>query len=258
MTAATTTSAAPAIEAPARALHRHAVRATRRRYLRMLAFAGGWFWAGWAALVIGLPVIVDRWGGVADGLTYDAAGGPVRWVAFAVGVLTTASTLTVHVAAGGTRRSVLEGGLRAAVVAGPVFGVLAVALTLAEKSVYADLGRYWQGPSAPLGVDTVTGVVVQVVGESLVVVTYLLVGTAVIAGFRRAGMWRGALLVLPLLVPAALADLATRTGLFGLPLRGGYDSVAVGAVATVVGTVVAAALAAVVAARMLRAVPLRP
>lgn len=253
-----TTTTNPAVQAPARALHRHAVRATRRRYLRALAFAGVGFWAGWAALVLTLPVIVERWGGEADGLVHDAAGGPVRWVALGVGVLTTATTLTLHVAAGGTRRSVVEGGLRAALIAGPVLGVLAAALALAERAVYADLGRYWQGTAAPLGVDTVTGVVVLVVGESLVVVTYLLVGTAVIAGFRRAGMWRGALLVLPLLVPAALADLATRTGLFGLPLRGGYDSVAVGVVATVGGTLLAAALAAVVAARMLHAVPLRP
>ncbi|SKC40785.1 hypothetical protein [Krasilnikoviella flava] len=251
-----TTSTGP--EAPARVRQRAATRAARRRFLRTLLVAGAWFWACWALLVLSLPLIVERWGGEADGLTYDAAGGPVRWVAFAVGVIVTVGTLTVHVAAGGTRRSFVEGGLRAAAITGPVLGALAVALTFAERAVYADLDRYWQGPAAPLGIDSPTGVVVQVVGEALVVVTYLLVGIAVVAGYRRAGAWRGSLLVVPLLVPCALADLATRTGLFGIPLRGGYDDVALGVVGAVGGTLVAAALAAVVASRMLRQVPCRP
>jgi len=243
---------------PARAHHRAATRAARRRFLRALLLAGAWFWAGWALLVLSLPLIVERWGGEADGLTYAAAGGPVRWVAFAVGVVVTASTLTVHVAAGGTRRSFVAGGLRAAALAGPVLAVLGVLLTFAERAVYAGLDRYWQGPAAALGVDTPTGVVVLVVGEALVVITYLLVGMAVVAGYRRLGAGRGTLLVLPLLVPAALVDLATRTGLFGIPVRGGYDDVALGVVGTVGGGLVAAALAAVVATRLLRPVPFRP
>lgn len=258
MTTTTSTQGAALVTASARAHHRAATRAARRRFLRAIFVAGIWFWAAWALLVLSLPLIVERWGGEADGLTYDAAGGPVRWVAFAVGAVVTAGTLTVHVAAGGTRRSFVDGALRAAAVAGPVLGALVVVLTLAERGVYAALDRYWQGPSAPLGVDTPTGVVVQVVGEALVVVTYLLVGVAVVAGYRRLGAWRGTLLVVPLLVPCALADLATRTGVFGIPLRGGYDDVVLGVVGTVGGTLVAAALAAAVARRMLHTVPFRP
>ncbi|MFC7877963.1 hypothetical protein [Isoptericola sp. NPDC057391] len=247
-----------ALATPGRAHHQAATRVARRRFLRALLLAGLWFWAGWALLVLCLPVIVERWGGEADGLTYDAAGGPVRWVAFAVGVVVTAGTLTVHVAAGGTRRSFVDGGLRAAAVAGPVLAVLGVLLTLGERAVYERLGRYWQGPSAALGVDSPTGIVVQVAGEALVVVTYLLVGVAVVAGYRRLGAWRGTLLVLPLLVPAALADVATRTGLFALGLRGGYDDVVLGVVGTVGGALAAAALATAVASRMLHPVPFRP
>ncbi|MEU2199137.1 hypothetical protein [Isoptericola sp. NPDC019482] len=243
---------------PGRVHHRAATRAARRRFLRAMIVAGLWFWLFWSWLVLTLPAIVERWGGEADGLTYDAAGGPVRWVAFAVGVVVTAGTLTVHVAAGGTRRSFVDGGLRAAAVAGPVLAVLGLLLTFAERATYARLDRYWQGPAAALDVDTPTGIVVQVVGETLVVVTYLLVGVAVVAGYRRLGAWRGTLLVLPLLAPAALADVATRTGLFALWLRGGYDDVAVGVVCAVGGALVAAALAAVVATRVLHPVPFRP
>ncbi|MEL7976447.1 hypothetical protein AAG589_11340 [Isoptericola sp. F-RaC21] len=254
-----TTTAAPARRAPARrAPAAAATAAARNRFVRTLTVGGTWFWGCWAALVLALPLAVERWGGEADGLTYDAAGDPARWVPFAIGIVLTAGLLTVHLSAGGTRRSFLGGGARAGALVGVGFGVLVVLLTLAEERLYTSLDRPWQGSATPLGLDTPVGVGVTVVGETFVVVTYLLVGVAVGAGYRRLGAWRGTLLVVPLLVPCALVDLVTRTGIFGIPLRGGYDHVALGAVLTVVGGAAAAALAAAVAHRMLRDVPLRP
>ncbi|MFC8597249.1 hypothetical protein [Isoptericola sp. NPDC057191] len=238
--------------------YRVAVGKVRRRTLRSLVISGAWFWAIWAAFVVAVPLAVDRWGGEMDGLTYDAAGGPVRWVAFAVGTILTAALLDLHVAAGGTRRSFVDGVVRAAAVAGLAFGVLAVVLALAEQRLYAAIDRSWQGTAAPLDVGTPAGAVVTAAGEALVVVTYVLVGVAVVAGYRRGGPWRGTLLVVPLLLPAALADLATQTGVFGLAVRGGYENVPLGAVLAVAGSLAAAALATVVAHRMLSAVPLRP
>lgn len=261
----TTTSTAPADRAPRprtgtryQGPYRAATRVVRRRVTRALLLAGAWFWAFWTALVVGAPLVVGRWGGDLDGLTYDAAGGPGRWVAFAVGIIAAAALLTLHVAAGGTRRALVDGAARAALTGGAVYGVLAVLLSLAEERVYAAVERPWQGPAAPVDPGTPVGAVVVAAGEALVVVTYLLVGVAVLAGYRRYGAWRGTLLIPALLVPAALADLATRTGTLGILVRGLDAGLAVDTVLTVAGGAAAAAVAALVAHRMVRAVPLRP
>ena len=73
-----------------RTLNRTAVRVARRRFLRALLVSGAWFWALWGLLVAGVPLAVERWGGDMEGLSYDAAGGPARWVAFTVGAVVTA------------------------------------------------------------------------------------------------------------------------------------------------------------------------
>jgi hypothetical protein len=238
--------------------HHAATRVVRRRVTRALLIAGAWFWALWTALVIGAPLAVGRWGGELAGLTYDAAGGPARWLAFAVGIVAAAALLTLHVAAGGTRRAFVDGVARAALVGGAVFGVLAVLLSLTEERLYAAVDRPWQGAVAPADPGTPAGALVAAAGEALVVVTYVLVGVGVLAGYRRHGAWRGTLLIVPLLVPAALADLATRTGALGVLIRGaGGDSIALAALG-VVGAAATAALAALIAYRMVRAVPLRP
>ncbi|GAA1729623.1 hypothetical protein GCM10009809_26520 [Isoptericola hypogeus] len=241
-----------------RTAERAAVRKVRRRVTRSLLVSGAWFWAIWAAFVAGVPAAVDRWGGEMPDLTYDLSGAPARWVALAVGAIVAGSMLRLHVAAGGTRRSVVDGVLRAAALVGPAYGVMAVLLTLGEERVFDALDRSWQGGATPLPLDTVAGIVVTVLGETFVVVTYALVGVSAVAAFRTRLIVLGPLLVASLLVPCAIVDLATRTGLFGIPLRGGYDDVALGAVGTVVGGLVAAALATVVAHRLLRSVSLRP
>src|SRR5690606_1897764 len=117
-------------------------------------------WALWGLLVAGVPLAVERWGGDMEGLSYDAAGGPARWVVFTVGAVVTAGWLTLHLAAGGTRRSFVEGAARAAVVAGGVFGVLAVLLAVAEERLYTSLDRTWQGTASAVPLDTPAGFVV--------------------------------------------------------------------------------------------------
>lgn len=232
--------------------HSRAVVAVRRRFLSYLLKTAVWFWACWALLVLTVPVIVDRFGGVADGLSYDAAGSPARWPAFAVGIIVTAALLGTHLAAGGTRRALVEGIARGAVLGGVVFGVLAVALALVEEQVYTGLGRPYQGTAGAFALDTVTGAVAGVAAETLVIVTYVLAGVAVTGGYRRWGAWWGTVAVVPLLIPGALVDVATRTGLLGVWLRDDLVETPLGAAGVLVGALGAAALAAVVAYRMLR------
>ncbi|MEG3614678.1 hypothetical protein [Isoptericola haloaureus] len=234
------------------------VRAARRRFLRVLTIVGLWFWAFWVLLVVGVLLVVEQWGGEAVGFTYDVSGSPARWIPFVVGIVVTAGALPVHVGAGGTRRAWVDGATRAAVVVGLAFGVLTVVLVLVEQQIYAEGDRPWQVDTGTVALDTAGGIAVAVAAESLVMVTYLLVAVAIASGFRRFGPWRGTLLVAPLLLPCALVDIATRTGIAGIPWRGGYDDVALGALFGVGGALVVAALAYAVAHLVLRSAPLRP
>ncbi|WP_418275811.1 hypothetical protein ACNHYB_13260 [Isoptericola jiangsuensis] len=238
-----------------------AARAPRRRFVRQLLVSGAWFWGVWAVFVAGVPAAIDRWGGDMVGLTYELAGAPARWVALAVGAVVTDGVLRLHLAAGGTRRSLVTGATTGAALVGPLFGVMAVLLTLGEERVFDGLDRPWPGGATPLPLESVTNVVVTVAGESLVVVTYTLVGVAAVAAVALARtrlLMFGAVLFPALLIPCVLADLATRTGIFATALRGGYHDVVLGIVGTLGGGLLAAALAVLLARRLLHHVQLRP
>jgi hypothetical protein len=254
----TTTPTTTATRPSATRADRYAVRAARRGFQRRLLVAGAWFWGIWAVLVTFVPFAIDRWGGEMVGLTYELSGAPGRWVALAVGAIVAGSRLRLHVAAGGTRRSMIDGGVLAAATVGPLFGVLTVLLTLGEERFYDGLGIVWQGGATPFPLDSAAGVVLAVVAETLVTVTYLLVGIASVGAFRTRLMMLGPILVAGLLVPCAVVDLATRTGIFGIPLRGGYDDVVLAALGTVVGGLVAVMLAAVLAYQVFPRSQIRP
>ncbi|WP_402468499.1 hypothetical protein [Isoptericola aurantiacus] len=243
---------------PTRTLHARAVGVARRRFLRVLLLAGLWFWTVWFLLVLGLPIVVSRWGGVATGLSYDTAGSPARWPAFAVGIIATGALLRIHLAAGGTRRALVEGVAGGALVGGVAYGVLGVVLPLLEQQVYAEVGLPWRGPGGAFALDSAARIVASVVAGTLLIVTYALVGTGVLAGYRRWGALRGTLAIVPLLVPCALVDAATRTGVFGIWLRDAPVTSVLDAAGSLAGALLAAALAAVVAHRLLRDVRTRP
>jgi hypothetical protein len=91
---------------------------------------------------------------------------------------------------------------------------------------------------------------------------------AIGAGFTQVRAW-GTVLMVPLLIPAALVDVATRTGvlgtIFNLELRPDLDHAEVppseGLVTTLVGVgggVLAVVLAAVVLYALLRTIPVQP
>lgn len=239
-------------------VNRRALRVFRRQTARRLLVAGAWFWVIWAAFTFFVPWAIDRWGGEMVGLSYELSGSPARWVALAVGAILAGSRLRLHVAAGGTRRSMVDGGALAAVTIGPLFGIATVLLTLVEQHWYATLGSAPPGGATPLPLDSAVGIVLAVVAETLVVVTYLLVGVAAVGVYRSRLMLLGPIPAVGLLVPCALVDLATRTGIFGIPLRGGYDDVLLGTLGTVGGGLVAVMLAALLAYQLFTRTQIRP
>ncbi len=250
-----TTTTVPAARA-APPVQGRAERRAGRRVRTTLFAAGAWFWAIWIAIVVATPLVVERWGGELERITYAAAGGPGRWVAFAVGIISVAALLAIHVAAGGTRRALGRGVVRGALPGAAVFGVLTAALAVAEQRLYTALDRPWTDVG-PFAVDSVAGLTTTAVGETLVIVTYVTVGAAVAVGYRRAGPWRGTVLAVPLLLPAVVVDVATRTGVFGLVLRGAPEPGPIPfAVVVLAGGIAATALAALVLDRLLRSTPL--
>ncbi len=245
----------------ARAARRRAARSVRRYVVAAFILVGGWFWVVYALVGVAVPLLVSRAGGVMDeGISESSAGTP-RWFAFVLGIILLAAALTIHVAAGGTRGAFTAGMVRGAARAGLAFGALTVAFLTGERLLYPALGHPWER-QAGLGVDDpALDAVVTFAAEALSVTTYILVGAAIAAGYRRFGVWSGTVLVVPLLVPLALADLATRGGVGGLVLSNvaPLDTTAAGRVVLgLVGAVAALALAAGALHLLVRGVRLRP
>jgi hypothetical protein len=108
-------------------------------------------------------------------------------------------------------------------------------------------------------VDGYAGIALTLLTEALVAATYYLVGAAIAAGYYRLGMVRGTVHVLATLVPAALVDLASHTGVMSLIV--GLDNLPDGGPGVLLGLVggaVAIGLAAWLLSVPLRSVPLRP
>ena len=105
------------------------------------------------------------------------------------------------------------------------------------------------------------------VAEAFVLATYVLVGACIGIGFTYGGA-RGTLLIVPLALPAVLADLATRTGVIGtianVELRPDIDHAEVPPAEDLLtlllglgGAAVAVVLAAVLLRALLRTAPVR-
>lgn len=251
----------------ARAGHRRGVTAVARWMRHSGTVVGTWFWSLYAVYAVGLTLGNRIAGNDLEISALDATLGAQRWAVLWLGVVAATGMLSVHVAAGGTRRSLVGGVVRGSLVLGAGYGVATVLALLGERLLSTSLGMTWRRVGA-LPFDSPLTVIGTVVAESLVVATYLLVGACVGAGFTRARAW-GTLLMLPLLLPAVLVDLATRTGVVGtianvelvpdidhaeVPPAEGLPTLLLG----VGGAALAALLAAVVLHALLRTTPVRP
>jgi hypothetical protein len=250
-----------------RAAHLRGVAGASRRLRGAGLTIGIWFWAIYVLYAVGITVGNAVAGNDLEISALDATLGASRWPMITLGLLAASTTLTLHVAAGGSRRSLFEGIVRGAVVAGALLGVVTTLALLGERQLSTMLGMTWRRLGG-LPFDSPAMVLGTAVAESLVLITYVLVGACIGIGFTHSKAW-GALLVIPLAVPAVLVDLATRTGVVGtianvelvpdidhaeVPTAAGLPSMLFG----LGGGLLAVVLAAVLLYALLRTAPVRP
>ncbi|MEV0891998.1 hypothetical protein [Promicromonospora sp. MEB111] len=249
-----------------RAGHLRGVAAVVRRLRGSGVTVGLWFWGVYALYAVGITVGNAAAGNDLEISALDATLGAARWPMIALGVLASSGILTLHVAAGGSRRSMSEGVVRGAVVVGAGWGVVTTLALLGERLLSTSLGMTWRRLGA-LPFDSPLTVLGTTAAEALVLTTYILVGACIGIGFRHTGAW-GTLLIVPLALPAVLADLATRSGVVGtianiqfvpdiehaeVPPAEGLVPLLIG----LGGAALAAVLAAVVLRALLRTAPVR-
>jgi hypothetical protein len=246
--------AAPGRDALVAAHHRRSVRQVADYVVGATWYIGVWFWV--IALVIGVVVLeVQR---RTEGVDVSALNGPAgsaKFFLFVMGIVLPLALVSVHVAAGGTRRSLTHGLVVGAVGVGVSFGLAVALLAWAEWWIFRSAGwdAVWEDQLYEDG--SQVGLVLLV--QSVFCLVYFLAGMTIAMGYYRAGTWWGtALLPLPL-VPVALVELVLQSGAFGgafaraLGLDGATAWVAVG------GALVAIALAVGLLRLFVRDVPMR-
>jgi hypothetical protein len=242
-----------------RAADRRGARRAAGVTVRVVSMIGAWYWAIFVVVAAAVIVGNERFGSGLDQGVIDAQmGGPSRWFVMVLGIIIPAAYLRLHVAAGGTRRALAVGTVRGALVSGAVLGAVTAVYLAGERALFGALDQPWVREFG-LPVEGVAGIVLTVVSEGLVVATYYLAGATIAAGYYRLGVVRGSLYLLAALVPVALVDLSTHTGVAALlagpeNLPGGGSGVLLG----LAGGAVAVALAAWLFSTPVRTVHLRP
>lgn len=191
--------------------HRRAVRKATRTLAGGSLLIGAMYWGIFLVITVALPLIVDAAGGEISGGAMVGAEYSARWFAFSLGVVLFAMLLVSHLAAGGTRRALWTGSVRAVLVVGLAYGVTNSVALLVERGIFGALGWEKERLGSALTPQD-DWFVVSAAAESLAVAAYMLVAIAIAAGYYSHGVWRGTLLIVPGLVLLALADVTTRTG----------------------------------------------
>ncbi len=194
-------------------------------------------WPIFITVALGVPLVVDRFGGHIGSIYSGVAQAP-RWFLFVMAIIVVAEGLGPHVAHGLTRRTFVAQHTAGLAVVAVVFGVLSLAVTLLERWFFDRLG--WPHEtvygSHPVPTEPWAAVLLD---HTLLLAVFALSGLAVGAVYYRWRGWIGTL-ALPLTVgPVVVAaaalphvdstDTATITRLDTLPYGAGL------AVAVVVG-----------------------
>lgn len=147
---------------------------------------GAWLWAIVLAVVLGVPLVVDHFGGETGSIYSGVAQGP-RWFLFVMALIVLAEGLGPHVALGLTRRSFVRQSAVGLLLPGAVFGIASAAVTFLERWFYGRLGwtlETFYGrhpiPTEPWGL--------VLVDHAVLLVVFALSGLAVGAVYYR---WRG-------------------------------------------------------------------
>jgi hypothetical protein len=245
-------SVAGNLEERGRVARRRSTRAAENVLRNGMLVVGAWFW-GTIILTSVVIAAVQGWFGGLDGGTLQYTLGSARWFMFSLGLILAATTLPMHLAAGGTRRSFVDGLIRSSVFVGLATGIVTAVLLLTEELAWGWIGWDWQYSQGlvPEGSFAITAA-----SETLVIATYILIGAMLPAGYQRFGAWGGSLWVLVLLFLVIFVDWAVHTGyVFG------WDTLAdAGPGRTLVGLgcgVLAVVIAAFGVDRLYRGVPLR-
>lgn len=259
MSATTEAVTSPGRDTRVREAERRGARRAAGVTIRVVSTIGGWYWAIFAVVAVAVVLGNVRYGsGLDQGIVDAQMGGSSRWFVLVLGIIVPAAYLRLHVAAGGTRRTMTTGTVQGALVSGMLIGAVTALYLVAERALFAALDLTWAREFG-LPVDGYGGTALTFVAETLVAATYYLVGAAISAGYHRLGIVRGTVYVVAALVPAALVDLATHTGVTALIV--GPENLPDGGAGVLLGLVggaVAVALGAWLFGMPLRSVPLRP
>lgn len=191
---------------------RRAVVAHERRATRSVAeyFTGGtwhiglWYWVISAIVVIVLVVVQAKNPGVEISIGTGPAGS-TRFFLMVMAILLPLMITHVHLAAGGTRRTLTRGLISGAVVVGVTFGAVATLLGLIQPIAVEFIG----GEAAAS-----TPAVLPLLSAQIALCTgYTLAGSALSLGYDRLGGWLGTLFIFPLFGPLILAEYVTGAGL---------------------------------------------
>lgn len=185
------------------AADRRATRAVAENTVVATWWVGGWFWAIYAAVLTVLAVVDIL---AEDAQIRSAAGSFASpWIYLLVmGIVLPAQTSRLHLVAGGTRRTLLQGERWSVVALGATFGLAGWLVLLGRDAAVRALGHDVapvEGVLVTVGGGAWLGLLVHVLASGAFFATGVLVGHT----YRRLGGWLGTVTLPLTLLPAALA-----------------------------------------------------
>lgn len=238
------------------AAHRRGVRATAEYAVGATWYIGVWFWV--IAIVVGAIIfVVMRRNDDVDINAVSSVMDSARFFLFVMGIVMPLSMIALHVAAGGTRRSITQGLWVSGAVIGVTYGLASAAVGWFQWWLFTRNG--WSAtPAQDQLYEDGSEVGLVLLVQSLLCATYFLAGAVIALGYYRSGFWVGTALVPVALVPAAVAEISLQSGWFGRALADWIGLSEAPVWGATLGGLAAFAFAAFLVRAVLRDVAVRP